>query len=208
MRVSIPTQYPLHIPRLLHFFKLPCDVRSLTFEAELAVGRIIRSRKLAGADGAAGDLGAGVAVERSAGGFFGRAVGCEGLNEDTRDVVLMNDERLLIVLDGAGGENSPFLAADEAVGATRWAGSFIGLVGDLGLGLMNPPVVTVPDATRDFALDARSVPALARFADDSAGTDCSSACTGVSAATRVGGVFISAVLGAGVGVGGKYDCSG
>jgi hypothetical protein len=114
-------------------------ILSLTFDAELAVGLIMRSRNEAGA-ALPGDLGAGVGVDRGFCGGFDGAARLEAL-------LIVEARRLSVRFDG--GE-SPCLADEDAVGATRWAGSFTGLVGDRGRGLMKPPVVIVPEAVLDF----------------------------------------------------------
>jgi len=139
------------------------SILSLTFEAELAVGRIIRSRKDEGA-ALEGDF--GIDAVGSAGGFdcLGRVgIGgccCFGRTDGLREALLMVEERRLRVRF-VGGE-SPCLAAEDAVGATRCAGSFTGRVGDRGFGLTKPPVVTVvPDDVRGFGLLSRSAPAVA-----------------------------------------------
>lgn len=81
-------------------------ILSFTFDAELAVGLIMRSRNEAGA-AATGDLGAGVGAERAfCGGFCGRL----------EALLIVDARRLSVRCDG--GE-SPCLADEDAVGATR-----------------------------------------------------------------------------------------
>jgi hypothetical protein len=128
---------------------------------------------------------------------LGRGGGCEGRIDGLYEAVLMVDERRLRVLGGCGGV-VPCLAEDDAVCATRCAGSLIGRVGERGLGLMKPPVVTVPEDALDFALPPRSPPAFVGVSFIGivwAGS--AAACSGIEA-----GFFESARLGAGVGVGG------
>lgn len=69
-------------------------------------------------------------------------LGAAGARE-VLDARLRTEDFLL--RDLSGGAGSCF-AALEAVCATRCAGSFTGLVGDLGRGLTNPPMLLVPPA--------------------------------------------------------------
>lgn len=88
---------PLH--NQYHFLPGALPILSLTFEAELAVGRIMRSRKDVGA--AAGDFGAGAGRSTACASCLGReGIGgcCEGRIDGLRDAVLMVDERRLSVL--------------------------------------------------------------------------------------------------------------
>jgi hypothetical protein len=170
-----------------------------------------RNEEGAAADfGAAGNFGVGGARPIAEIDCFGRSGGgCGGCIEGRRDMLLMFEARRLRVLDGGGGE-LPCLADEDAVCATRCAGSLTGRVGERGLGLMKPPVVTVPEDSLDLALTVRSDPALVGVSLITADCGCSaaSASTATSCGIDWAGSFLDSVgFGAGVGVGGSLALS-
>jgi hypothetical protein len=117
---------------------------SSTLLAELVVGRIIRSRKpLPGALMGSGGC-AFCAVFNFGGGPIDDDVRLRDCESAAREVVLAIEVRLFATEIGRAGGDFPCFAAEDAVGATRCAGSLIGRVGDFGLGLTKPVALRVP----------------------------------------------------------------
>jgi hypothetical protein len=122
--------------------------------ALLAVGRIMRCRKLSGGLAPAdGDMGAGFrrgGGPKVADGLRETLADCEapyrfdieGLEEATL-YVLGRRERMPLMGRSKEGV-SERLAAEEAVGATRCAGRLMGRVGDFGRGFTKPVAERMP----------------------------------------------------------------